>query len=403
MATLQSQKFDYLLTIGALFLFSVFVYFLKESLTPLLLFFSVIFLLFPLRKYAFVKHFLFIVTLVFLIWFFKDASQIITPFIISLALAYLFDPLVAKLEQWKIKRWISVLAIVLFVLGILVVLSIVLVPIIIDELTDLVKMSISYSDKAADWLESKSGELLPLVSFDNSKIQEFLITELPGKIQSLLETVFKGALNITSALSTAIGQLLNLVLIPFLFFYLLKDFDKIKNWFFNLIRIDTKYNFKTYATKIDEIISGFFRGQLTVCLIVAVLTSLGLAVFNVKYALIIGITAGVLNIIPYVGLLITLVFSILISLFSPDPLFSIIKVVVIIEIVQIIEGSFLSPKIVGDRVGLHPAWVMFSILILSHLLGFIGLLLAVPIAATIKIFVVEAMHSLPKPEISDNE
>ena len=403
MPNIKSQKFEYVLIFGALLLFSLFIFFLKETLTPLLLFFSVIFLLYPLRKYPFVKHFMLVVFLVFLIWFLKDASQIITPFIISFALAYLFDPLVAKLETWKIKRWISVLAIVLFVLAILVVLSIVLVPIIVNELTDLIKMSISYSNNAADWLGLKSGELLTLVKIDNNKIQEFLITELPSKIQSLLETVFKGALNITSALSTAIGQLLNLVLIPFLFFYLLKDFDKIKKWFTNLLRSDNKYNFKSYADKIDEIISGFFRGQLTVCLIVAILTGLGLAVFNVKYALIIGITAGVLNIIPYVGLFITLVFSILITLFSPDPVLSVIKVVVIIEIVQILEGSFLSPKIVGDRVGLHPAWVMFSILILSHLFGFLGLLLAVPIAATIKIFVVEAMNSLSKSVISENE
>ena len=388
------QKIEYILTVAALLLFSGFAFFIKDTLTPLLLFFSIIFLLIPLRSNSFVKHFLILTVFIFLIWFLDDASQIITPFLISFALAYLFDPLVAKLEKWKIKRWISVLLIVLLVLGILIILSIVLIPIIIDELTSLVKLSITHSGAVAGWLEKKGNELLPLFSFDNGKVQEFLISELPGKIQQVLETVFKGALNVTSAISTAISQLLNLILIPFLFFYLLKDFNKIQKWFHNLLQLKPEYNLQKYATNIDDIIAGFFRGQLTVCLIVAILTSVGLSLFGVRYALIIGIMAGVLNIIPYVGLLITLGFSITIALFSPSPTIEIIKVVVIIEIVQIIEGSFLSPKIVGDKVGLHPAWVMFSILILSHLLGFLGLIFAVPLAATIKIFVVEAMDSL---------
>lgn len=97
--------------------------------------------------------------------------------------------------------------------------------------------------------------------------------------------------------------------------------------------------------------------------------------------------AGILNLIPYIGLAITLVFGLLVGVFSPSPLLTCLKIVAVIETVQILEGSLLSPRIVGERVGLHPAWVMFAILIFAQFWGFIGLLVAVPLAATIRIFV----------------
>jgi len=187
--------------------------------------------------------------------------------------------------------------------------------------------------------------------------------------------------------SAAFGQLLNLVLVPFLFFYILKDIDRIKSALRRLLVTRDGWLSLENIGRIDNILSGYIRGQLMVCLVVAVLTGTALSVLGIPYALILGLVAGVLNLVPYIGLAITLVLGLLVGIFSPSPLITCIKIVVVIEAVQILEGAVLSPRIVGEKVGLHPVWVMLSILIFSHFWGFVGLLIAVPFAAIIKLFV----------------
>ena len=151
--TLKPQKTEHILIIAALLLFSAFVYYIRDSLSPLLIWLAIIFLLFPLRINLYVKHFLVFTISLFLIWFVSDTYHIITPFVISLTLAYLFDPLVVKLDKLKIKRSISVLTIELLVIGLFVLLAIVLVPLIIDQLTNLIKLSLTLSDTVTNWFE----------------------------------------------------------------------------------------------------------------------------------------------------------------------------------------------------------------------------------------------------------
>ena len=387
------EKYDILLIIGATILMGALLYYLREILSPLTITVFLILLLLPLRKYHLVKYLIVITSLLFALWVIADASQIFVPFVLSFGLAYLFDPIVAKLERHKIPRWLSVLAIVLFVLALFIVLFILLVPQIISELKGLVTTSVTYSNNMGTWFQSRGADLLSTLRIDSEKVQNFVLTELPGRVHSFLQTFFKSAVNVTSAISSALGQILNLVLMPILFFYLLKDFDKIRSWFRSLLPSETEHIILDYVGQIDTIISGFFRGQLIVCTVVAILTIAGLFALGVEYALVLGLMAGILNIVPYIGLAITLAFGIIVGAFSPAPLMSIIKIIAVIEVVQLIESNLLSPRIVGDRVGLHPVWVIFSILIFSHFLGFVGLIIAVPLTATLKIFVNVGLNS----------
>ena len=385
------EKYNILLITGATIMLALLVYYIRDTLTPISATVFLVLFLLPLRSYKLVKNLIGIVLLIFILWFINDARQILTPFILAFVLAYLFDPLVLKLEKLRIPRWVSVLTIVLFVLTFLVIVSIEIIPQIVNEFKTLVDASVNYSNVLSGWLQTEGLALLSSLNLDTYKIQEYLLTVLPDKMQAVIETFLKSAINLSNAISAVIGQILNLVLVPFLFFYLLKDFNKIKNWFHNILPGTGRASIQEYLVKIDGVISGFFRGQLIVCLIVATLSSIGLLIFNIQYALILGLMAGVLNIIPYVGLAITLVFGILIGVFSPDPFITIIKIIVIIEVVQLIESNLLSPRIVGESVGLHPVWIIFSILIFSHFWGFLGLLLAVPAAASLKIFISAAM------------
>jgi len=253
---------------------------------------------------------------------------------------------------------------------------------------DLVDLSVKYSKLASDWIGSEGVRFITdTFRIDESKLEEFVMTQVPDKLQGVFEALSKTAGDLTAGLTRLAGQVLNLILIPVLFFYLLKDFNRIKAFLRSHLPVASSARILNYIKGIDRVLGGFFRGQLIVCAIVAVLTFFILFVAGVPYALILGLIAGILNIIPYIGLGVTLIIGVLIGLLSPNPLVIILKTVIIIEAVQIIEGNILSPRIVGDRVGLHPVWVIFAVLVFSHFWGILGLLIAVPASAVIKLFV----------------
>ena len=308
-AEIKFERYDLLLITGGAILLLAFIYALRDMLSPPVISLLMLMFLLPLKSHKIKSFLIFMTIALFLLWFIAHSGTILMPFILSLLFAYLFDPVIEFLESWRIPRTLAVLIIVILVLSILALGLIFLIPQLIRELKELINMSIDYSGKIADWVETDLIAFLNRLNIDNQKIQETALNELPKRFQILLQAFFKGALNLTSAVSTAFGQLLNFLLIPFLFFYILKDFDRIKLWVRDLLPLDQGWVFEKYIKKIDIVLSGYFRGQLIVCFIVATLTSLGLFVFGIKYSLLIGIMAGVLNLIPHIGLIITLIFG----------------------------------------------------------------------------------------------
>jgi predicted PurR-regulated permease PerM len=400
----QSERYDILLIIGAAVLLAVLLYVFRDVLSPPVAGAILIMFLLPLPSHPIKRSLIILTVFLFALWFALQTATILMPFIISLVLAYLFDPVVDRMEKIRLPRTFSVLIIVLLVVGLFTMASIFLIPQIIRELKELIDQSIIYSNKLAEWVQEDGLAFLQRFGTDNEKLKEIATNELPARLQQVLVAFFRGALNFTSALSAAFGQLLNLVLIPFLFFYLLKDIDRLKHWFRGLFVSRDGWLSEASLEKVDSVLSGYIRGQLIVCLVVGVVTGVALSVLGIRYALILGIVAGVLNLVPYIGLAITLVLGLLVGVFSPSPWITCIKIVVVIEAVQIIEGAVLSPRIVGERVGLHPVLVMFAILIFSHFWGFVGLLVAVPLAAIIKVFASAGYNryfKVPPPVVPD--
>jgi len=381
------ERFDLLLVVGTAILLAVLLYAFRGIISPPIACIALLLFLVPLPAHPIKRALMGLTGFLLFVWFLSRTGTILMPFIISFVLAYLFDPVVDVLEKIKIPRTLGVLLVVLVVAGVFALGSIFLLPNIIRELRELVDQSIVYSNRVAEWAQTEGLAILERLSIDTDKAREGALRELPARVQQVLETFFRGALNVTSAVSAAFGQLLNLVLVPFLFFYILKDIDRIKSALRRLLVTRDGWLSLENIGRIDNILSGYIRGQLMVCLVVAVLTGTALSVLGIPYALILGLVAGVLNLVPYIGLAITLVLGLLVGIFSPSPLITCIKIVVVIEAVQILEGAVLSPRIVGEKVGLHPVWVMLSILIFSHFWGFVGLLIAVPFAAIIKLFV----------------
>jgi len=382
----QKNPYLILLLASAAAVLGILLYSIRGVISPLLAFLIFLLLLWPVRQHKPIPFLMGAVTIIFLIWFLIVSRGILTPFVAAFVLAYLFNPLVTKMEKIKFRRWLSSLLIVLLVLAILATLMIFLLPEIVTQMGDLVDLSVKYSKLASDWISSQGVQFITeTFRIDETKLEEFVLTQVPDKLQGVFETLSRTAVDLTAALSRLVGQVLNLILVPILFFYLLKDFNRIKNFIRSHLPIHLTSKIMGYAASIDRIMGGFFRGQLIVCSIVGVLTTFLLFLFDVPYALILGLLAGILNIIPYIGLAITLFIGILIGLLSPNPMVTVLKIVIIIEAVQIMEGNLLSPRIVGDRVGLHPVWVIFVVLVFAHFWGIPGLLVAVPTSAIIKI------------------
>ena len=380
------------LLVGALIAFVVLLLFIEDVLSPFIAFAATVLFLWPIRNQPLVKYVLGVVCILFFIWFFIETRGVLTPFLLSLILAYLFNPLVSRLERYGFPRWLSSLMILLLVLSVVTTLMVFLLPEFVNQLGDLVDLSVKYSKIASGWIESEGIRFLTEnLNINYEKVQEFILNQVPDKIQDIFQSLFKTALDVTTALSRLVNQIFNLVLVPILFFYLLKDFERIKGWIKGIIPRSSTTKIVRYIKEIDRVLGGFFRGQLIVCTLVGILTTGLLTLFGVRYALILGLIAGVLNIIPLVGLFITLGIGILIGLLSPSPLIACIKIVVIIEAIQILEGNILTPHIVGDRVGLHPVWILFSVFIFAHFWGFFGLLIAVPTTAILRIFVADGL------------
>jgi predicted PurR-regulated permease PerM len=381
------EKIDVLVVIFISLIFSLFLYQVKVALIPPVLTIILVVLLLPLRDYYFVRHLLWVVIGVFVFWFLLETKAIVAPFIISFALAYLFDPLVTKLEKRKIPRLASVSVIVFTTVGSISVLLYFMIPQMIRELGNLLVFFVGLPARFTEWMKTDGVAFFTDLHIDPKRVESFISNTLPAKYERLFQSALNWVMSLPKNAPHIIGQLLYAVLIPFLFFYILKDFDKVRRWTKELLPIESSWVVRDYLERINAIISGFFRGQFIVCLLVGALTTMALLAFRAPYAIILGLMAGALNIVPYVGLAITLFVGLLVGLTGPDPIITCLKIIAAIEGVRILEGSFIAPRIVGDRVGLHPVWVIFSILIFAHQLGVLGLVIAVPLAATIKIFI----------------
>jgi len=355
-----------------------------QILNPILVGSLLIFLLLGLKEFPLARRLIFMVVLLLLIWFFMNAQGVIFPFIVSFILAYLFDPITDWLEKKKVPRTIGALLLLLVAIGLVVTFGAILIPRLVSEIQDLIKQ-IPEPREIYTFINKNLTKLFERLHIDPTSINETLLEEIPVRIEQVLSNLLKGI----SGVGIFLGQIVNIVLIPILTFYFLKDFNRIRNWAMDFAPKKYRPAINFYLWRSNRIFGGYIRGQLIVCSIVGVLTGVGFVVFKLRFALLIGFITGILNIIPYIGLYISLTLALLTGFFNPPALISMIKIAGIFLVVQMAESYVISPRIVGQRVGLHPIGVIFSILVFSRFLGFWGLIIGVPTAALIKFLVDE--------------
>jgi predicted PurR-regulated permease PerM len=312
-------------------------------------------------------------------------SNVLLPFAAGLILAYLLDPLADRLERLGIGRLVATIAILVLFLVAFVLVLVAVLPVLGQQVVALIaKMPETVqalqrfaTERARPLIERFGGGDIGAMQASVSDVLKQAASWLTGFLQSL----WSGGQAVVSLMSL-------LVLTPVVAFYLLYDWDRMIAAIDSWLPLEHRDTIRGLAREIDRTMSGFIRGQSLVCLFLAVFYGVGLSLAGLNFGLLIGIGAGLLSFIPYVGSLAGFIVSVAVAVaqFWPDWTF-IVVVITIFVAGQFIEGNILSPKLVGQAVGLHPVWVMFALVASGSLFGFVGLLLAVPLAAAIGVLV----------------
>ncbi|WP_420235008.1 AI-2E family transporter [Pseudomonas sp. ABY48] len=319
---------------------------------------------------------------------------ILTPFLVALLLAYLFDPVVDRLEKLGLSRTWGVVAVFALVSLIVSALLLVLIPMLAKQLVRLYELAPQMLDwlqhSAVPWVQSKLGLADGFWKFDKVKAA---ISEHMGQTTDIVGVVLSQA---TASGLALIGWLANLVLIPVVAFYLLRDWDLMMAKIRSLLPRHREERIMTLAGECHEVLGAFVRGQLLVMVALGFIYAAGLMLVGLELGLLIGLIAGLAAIVPYMGFVIGIGAALIAGLFQfGGDLYPMVGIVAVFMVGQALEGMVLTPLLVGDRIGLHPVAVIFAILAGGELFGFTGILLALPVAAVIMVLV-RHMHDLYK-------
>lgn len=302
---------------------------------------------------------------------------ILKPFIIAAVLSYLLNPIVKRFERKGIKRILGVIIVYLIFLALLLLISFVLIPKLIKEISILVENIPQYSSEMQHLLKRLQD------GYMNSGLPESFKDILDDNIlmlQSMLLTVLQ---NIANSIIEVFSQLFNVIITPVITFYILKDIDYFKNQLILLLPKSRRMKFIILLRDIDNVLGKFIRGQIIVATFVGVFTTVALVIIKVKYAFVLGIFAGISNIIPYFGPFIGIVPTILFALL--DSTTKALYAAGAFILIQQIESGLLTPRIIGKSVGIHPIYVIMSLIAGGKLFGVMGLIIAVPALAAIKL------------------
>jgi predicted PurR-regulated permease PerM len=307
--------------------------------------------------------------------------HILLPFVMGAALAYLLDPLANFLSRRRINRLFAALLIMAIFVIVFTGVVLLMAPVLVDQVTAFVGNLPSYLQKLEALVaDPRHSWLLKLMGGGSGTTQDALgelMNNAVGYLTGLLSALLTKGEGLLSLLSL-------LVVTPVVTFYLLVDWDRVVSSLDSLIPLPHRETVHRLMDEINDALSGYVRGQLLVCGILGVYYAGGLTLAGLNFGLLIGVVSGFLTFIPYVGSVTALVVSVAVALaqFYPDwgRIFIVAGVVLL---GQFLEGNVLSPKLVGESTGLHPVWLIFALLAFGYLFGFVGLLLAVPIASAI--------------------
>jgi predicted PurR-regulated permease PerM len=316
-------------------------------------------------------------------WLVWLLAPVLTPFVAAALLAYIGDPLADRLQRLRFPRTIAVVCVFLLTFIALGLLVILIVPLIKSQVAAfLAALPDIIAEVEQVWLPWM-GQFMGIESGEEIGLGAF-VARYSDMAGSWGATLFVSLTKSGGALAAAV---ISLFLIPILTFYILRDWDSIMVKLSALVPSGQRETVSQLARETDEVLGGFLRGQIMVMFALGVIYAVGLSLVGLKFALAIGVVAGLVSFVPYLGFVFGIMLAGLTVVLEPDPLLRLAGVVATFTIAQMIEGSVLTPKLVGDRIGLHPVIVIFSVAAGGQLFGFFGILLALPAAAVLSVIV----------------
>ncbi len=371
------------LLVAALIIFAFLIDTVRPYINPLSMSVAILILLYPSRRIRAIKPLLFLAFIVAIISIWWRLSALLTPFFIAFILAYAFNPLVEWLAGRNFPRLVVILGLIIVLLALLVGGAILVLPRLWEEINNLANVVPNWIEEVKKWGENYLFPWLKAFNIPVKTIWGEVQPRLPNILNSIFSTFADWSGKALSGIIGFIAGLFNLILIPILMIYFLNDFPKIRRWVYSLFPDDYKADAYKAYNELNTVLSAYIRGQLIVCLFLATWIGIGLLIFaKLPYALILGAAAGILNLLPYVGTTSALILTLVVAMFQPAPVATALKSLVVFVTAQSIEGNFITPRIVGDRVGLHPVVVIFVVLLFATLFGFVGMLIAIPVGAS---------------------
>ncbi|HET6362701.1 MAG TPA: AI-2E family transporter [Gemmatimonadota bacterium] len=376
-------------------LLGLFLWTVLPVLSPLILFLVLAYVLWPLFGTDTYKRLMLPLGALTFLWLLHVAGSVLAPFVLAFVLAYIADPLVDWWSRRGIGRTWGALGALLLALMVIALAVALIGPLVAAQgaqfLTDLPRIM----EELRSWYNAQIMGLarsqLPIIrdipferalDVESRDVGQYLLDELER-----LNPSWEAAMGVGRGLQTGLTILGYLVLTPVLTFYVLRDFPSVGRGVAQILPPSRRESTLAFLHRYDVLLGEYLRGQLLVATFVGIATAIGFWIVGFPNAILLGVIAGIFNIVPYLGLIVSLIPAALIALLTPPLWLSALKVAGVFFVVQSLDSYFFSPKIVGDRVGLHPVWVMLAIIGFASVFGLVGLLLAIPIAVLIKLVI----------------
>lgn len=331
------------------------------------------------------NHFVILLCIALLGYFLYRLSPILTPFLIGMLLAYLADPFVNKLMHFRLSRLTSVIIVFLILFSVLITILLILIPLIQKQIVALAEMIpgvIAWiQNNILPWLQANMGleeDTINIASLKTALADNW--SKAGGFAGWVGKTVLHSGIGL-------LEWLMHLILVPVVTFYLLLDWNRIMHGLREMLPRHIEPTVVKLVKQCDEVLSAFFRGQLLVMLALGIVYSVGLTLAGLHVGLMIGLFAGLMSIVPYLGFITGIVAASIAAFIQDGSFTSVLLVWLVFGIGHILENVILVPRLIGNRIGLHPVAVIFAIMAGGTICGFFGVLVALPVAAVVMILI----------------
>ena len=400
------QVWQVLQGIVALFVFGLLLFSVQELLNPFVLFLILLVVLLPFRQVPGYALLVVVTAVLTAYWLLATTGFLLAPFVLGFGFAYVLDPLVDALVERRVARSVAIVLLALPVAGAAVAAVLFGIPALVGQVDELVQAAPELVARIGEWFSGIREFLVGLPGVDEDSIPDLsnldpdqIVAFLQERREQLASGTWRGVLGLGRGLGSAATVAGYVVLTPVLTFYLLRDYDGILARLRGLLPRGREAAVVEFAREYDVLLSRYLRGQLTVALIIGVMTGTLLFVVQFPYAFLLGALAGVMGLIPFLGLVLSLIPAVIVALVSGSVLVSLVKVAVVYTLVQILDGGVISPRIVGDSVGLHPVWIVLALSVGGFFFGFVGILISVPVAVGVKLVAVRGLERYRSSEL----